>query len=384
MVQLPLQHDSPGEIAQNVVRDWKRGECELIPGKTAPNFKIVTRDYANLHNQFVSVGPNFRKNGLAVHGTHYDVDDVYDAYQRTHTNEKWGGEEYVSLRNDKDACDVILYFAAETNGEMAYRAFEAESIKTGIDHTHLAADTRGVVYSFDDLCTRPCRTLTTPYWSGITNGKRTYSAFCQNVEEFIPWRTLTGRQHLYLDHEAYVAFGEHLPTFKPRSELRQTQDLLKSRHGAGSLVLNFLTPHGKWHIHSTYGDTVRMKTLSRGCYPVWMNDKDADLIGLEDNDWIEVFNDHGVVCTRVIVSARIPSGICLLYHAPERTLGIPKSPERGNRRAGGHNSLTRVRLKPIFMIGGYAQFTYGFNYWGPQGVNRDTYVVLKKLEKVVY
>jgi nitrate reductase alpha subunit len=97
-----------------------------------------------------------------------------------------------------------------------------------------------------------------------------------------------------------------------------------------------------------------------------------------------MFNDHGVVCTRVIVSARIPSGICLLYHAPERTLGVPKSPERGNRRAGGHNSLTRVRLKPLFMIGGYAQFTYAFNYWGPQGVNRDTFVVIRKLENPVY
>jgi len=32
------------------------------------------------------------------------------------------------------------------------------------------------------------------------------------------------------------------------------------------------------------------------------------------------------------------------------------------------------------MIGGYAQFTYAFNYWGPPGVNRDTYVVLKKVE----
>jgi nitrate reductase alpha subunit len=31
-----------------------------------------------------------------------------------------------------------------------------------------------------------------------------------------------------------------------------------------SLVLNYLTPHGKWHIHSTYGDNLRMETLSRG------------------------------------------------------------------------------------------------------------------------
>jgi nitrate reductase alpha subunit len=380
----PLMHDTPAELAQPTVKDWAKGECELIPGKTAPNIKIVTRDYANLLNRFVSLGANFRNNGLAVHGTHYDVDDAYDAYLRTNPTEKWGGKEFPSLREDKDACNVILHFAAETNGEMAWRAFEAESLKTGIDHTHLAKDARGVRMTFDDISAQPRRTLTTPFWTGITNGSRTYSSYCQNIEELIPFRTLTGRQHLYLDHEAYIAFGEHLPTFKPRAELRVTRDLGKSNKAPGSIVLNYLTPHGKWHIHSTYGDTLRMKTLSRGCYPVWINDKDADLIGLEDNDWVEVFNDHGVVCTRAVVSARIPQGIMLLYHSPERTLGVPKSPERGNRRAGGHNSLTRARLKPLFMIGGYAQFTYAFNYWGPQGVNRDTFVVVKKLDKVVY
>jgi nitrate reductase alpha subunit len=199
------------------------------------------------------------------------------------------------------------------------------------------------------------------------------------VEERIPWRTLTGRQHLYLDHEAYIAYGENLPTFKPRAEARDTKDLIHTESGKKGLVLNYLTPHGKWHIHSTFGDNLRMKTLSRGVYPVWINDKDADLVGIQDNDWVEVLNDHGVVCTKVIVSARIPRGTAFIYHSPERTLSVPKSPTRGMKRAGGHNSLTRVRLKPLFMIGGYGQFTYAFNYWGPQGVNRDTFVVLKKL-----
>ncbi len=384
IVATPLMHDTPAEMAQPKIRDWAKGECELIPGKTAPNLKVVTRDYPKVLNKFLSLGPNFRNNGLAVHGTHYEVADAYDAYLETHAKETWGGQSYPSLRNDKDACDVILHFAAETNGEFAWRAYEAESLKTGIDHTHLAAATRGVRFTFEDLCTQPRRTLTTPFWTGITNGTRTYSAYCQNIEELIPWRTLSGRQHLYLDHEAYVAFGEHLPTFKPRAERRQARDLEKSDQPPGSLVLNYLTPHGKWHIHSTYGDTLRMKTLSRGCYPVWINDKDAGLLGLEDNDWVEIYNDHGVVCTRAIVSARIPRGICLLYHAPERTLGVPKSPERGGRRAGGHNSLTRVRLKPLLMIGGYAQFTYAFNYWGPTGVNRDTFVVVKKLKQVIW
>lgn len=277
-----------------------------------------------------------------------------------------------------------MLLAAETNGELAYRAFQAESVKTGIDHTHLAAATRAVKFSFNDLKAQPRRVLTTPFWTGITTNDRTCSAYCQNIEEEIPWRTLTGRQHLYLDHETYIAFGENLPTYKPRLTMHTTRDLEKSSKDGGSLILNYLTPHGKWHIHSTFGDTLRMKTLSRGIEPIWLNDKDADLIGVADNDWVEAFNDHGVVCTRACVSARIPRGLAFVYHSPERTIAVPKSKERGMRRAGGHNSLTRVRLKPLFMIGGYAQFTYAFNYWGPPGVNRDTFVVVKRMEKMEY
>jgi nitrate reductase alpha subunit len=32
----------------------------------------------------------------------------------------------------------------------------------------------------------------------------------------------------------------------------------------------------------------------------------ASSIGVKDNDWVEVYNDHGVYCTRACVSARIP------------------------------------------------------------------------------
>jgi nitrate reductase alpha subunit len=108
-----------------------------------------------------------------------------------------------------------------------------------------------------------------------------------------------------------------------------------------------------------------------------MSDADAQRAGITDNDWVEIVNDHGAVVTRACVSARIPRGICIIYHATERTIGTPM---HGARRAGGHNSLTRTRLKPLLMIGGYAQFTWAFNYWGPPGINRDTYVRVRKAE----
>lgn len=383
LVATPLAHDTPAEIAQRKVKDWSKGECEAIPGKTMPAMKIVKRDYRNVFNRFISLGPNFR-NGLGMHGLQFEVADFYDAYKESNPTEKWGGGEYPSLREDLLVCEAILHFAPETNGELAFRAYKAEAAKTGLDHSHAAEKTRSVRITFDDIAAQPRRILTTPFWTGVTSDDRTYSAYCQNVEGLIPWRTLSGRQHYYLDHETYIAYGEHLPTYKPRPPRELLGDLRMSKPEGGTLILNYLTPHGKWSIHSTYGDTLRMRTLSRGHDPIWINDKDALLLGIVDNDWVEIFNDHGVMCTVANVSARIPRGMCFIYHSPERTLGIPKSPERGNRRAGGHNSLTRAKLKPLFMVGGYGQFTYAFNYWGPQGVNRDTFVAVKKLEKVIW
>jgi nitrate reductase alpha subunit len=219
-------------------------------------------------------------------------------------------------------------------------------------------------------------------WSGLTENGRPYAPFTYNVEALVPWRTLTGRQHFYLDHPLYLQFGEHLPTYKPKPRPAQSADLRISREVGATKQLNYLTPHGKWHIHSTYGDNQRMTTLSRGVEPFWINDKDAAEIGVADNDWVEVHNDHGVVVTRAAVSARIPRGICIQYHSPERTYSVPKSPLRGDRRAGGHNSLTRTRLKPNLMAGGYGQFTFHFNYWGPVGCNRDTHVFVRKLPEL--
>ncbi len=382
VIATPLAHDTPAEIAQSEVREWIRDETQAIPGKTMPAFKVVSRDYKNVYNQYISYGPMVSKNGLGAHGTHYAVDDVYDEYLKTSPTVTWGGKTYPSLKRDTEVCNVVLHFATTTNGELAYRSYKNIEAKTGVPLVHLAEKNRGVRCDFKDLQSQPRRFINSPMWSGLLENGRPYAAFTYNVEADVPWRTLTGRQHFYLDHPIYIEFGEHVPTFKPKPLPTQYADLNFSEDVEGTLMLNYLTPHGKWHIHSTYGDTERMTTLSRGVDPLWVSDQDAEVLGIEDNDWVEVYNDHGVVVTRAAVSARIPPGICLLYHSPERTYSVPKSPLRKNRRAGGHNSLTRTRLKPNFMIGGYGQFTFHFNYWGPIGCNRDTHILVRKCPTV--
>ena len=131
-------------------------------------------------------------------------------------------------------------------------------------------------------------------------------------------------------------------------------------------------------MHTTYYDNLRMLTLSRGMEPFWLNDRDAAGIGVVDNDWVEVYNDNGVAVTRAAVSARIPSGVGIYYHAPERTIAVPKSPLRDYRRAGGHNSLTRAHgMKPLLMTGGiWLNSATRFNCLGTAGKRTATHYVV--------
>jgi nitrate reductase alpha subunit len=386
IVTVPLSHDSADEITQPEIKDWYLSECELIPGKTTHKFVVVERDYTKLYDKFITLGPNIKSKGLGAHGNHYKCEDYYDELLKSNhfPIEEIDGQTYPSLKEDVNAANVILQLSSLTNGELTYRAYKYMEDKTGLYLADLAEGSRNVRMTFKDLQAQPRRYNTSPVWSGLMNNGRAYAPFTYNVERLVPWRTLTGRQHFYLDHEMYIAFGEHLPTFKPSPKPELYGDLKETLKDGNGLVLNCLTPHGKWHIHSTYMDNLRMLTLSRGCEPCWLNEEDAKNLGIQDNDWVEVYNDNGVYCTRAVVSSRIPKGVCIIYHTVERTITIPKSNERGNKRAGGNNSITRTRLKPNLLAGGYGQFTYHFNYWGPTAPNRDTHVLVKKMTKVEF
>ncbi|MCA9320709.1 MAG: nitrate reductase subunit alpha, partial [Planctomycetes bacterium] len=322
IVTSALAHDSPAEVAQPVIKDWFRGECEAIPGKTMPGIAVMERDYRNVYEKYIALGPGARTK-LGAHGTSYDPSDFYDELKRTGRRKVVDGQEYPSLENAVEVCDAILKLATVSNGELAHRSYKNLEERVGLSLADLADGNRSVRMSYKDLQSQPRRLINSPMWSGLTDHGRTYSPFTYQVERLVPWRTLTGRQHLYLDHDAYIQFGEHVPTYKPKPNAHQYADMdasEKTGENKGAVkMLNFLTPHGKWHIHSTYGDNARMTTLSRGCEPFWINEKDAEELGIVDNEWVEVFNDHGVVVTRANVSCRIPKGICIIYHSPERT-----------------------------------------------------------------
>ncbi len=386
IIAAPLSHDTAGEIAMADVKDWYLGECEAIPGKTMHKLIVVERDYTKIYDKFISLGDNIKLKGLGAHGNHFGAEDAFE--QMITSNhfpvERRGEEVRPSIKEDEWACNAVLHLSSLTNGKLTVRAYEEAEKRTGMPLVQLGDGSADVRIRYADLQAQPRRYNNSPLWSGVMTDGRAYCAYTYNVEHMVPWRTLTGRQHFYLDHEMYIAYGENLPTYKPSPKPEAYGDLKETLQGGQARVLNCLTPHGKWHIHSTYMENHRMLTLSRGCEPCWMSEVDAKALGIADNDWVEVYNDHGVYCTRACVSARIPRGVCIVYHVPERTVGIPKSQVRGNRRAGGHNSFTRIHLKPNFLSGGYGQFSFHFNYWGPIAPQRDTHVIVKRMDKLVW
>ena len=385
VVTQPMMHDTPEELAQPYgVKAWWKNECNAIPGLTMPNISVVERDYPNTYKRFTSVGPLLEKLGNGGKGIKWDTKtevEFLGKLNRVH-REEGAHKGRPKIETAIDACEVILSLAPETNGQVAVKAWEALSVITGRDHTHLAKPKEDEKIRFHDIVAQPRKIISSPTWSGLEDEHVSYNAGYTNVHELIPWRTITGRQQFYQDHEWMRDFGEQLCVYKPPVNLK-TIDPVKDKtpNGNKEIILNWITPHQKWGIHSTYTDNLLMLTLSRGGPIVWISEVDAKDAGIEDNDWIDVFNVNGAIAARAVVSQRVPQGMSLMYHAQERILNMPGS-SLSKTRGGMHNSVTRAIMKPTHMIGGYAQQAYGFNYYGTVGCNRDEFVIVRKMKEV--
>ena len=382
IVALPMQHDSPFEMAQpfGEVKDWSKGECDPIPGKTMPLLKVVERNFADTYKKYIAIGPLMVKIGNNVKGIDWNTEAEYEQLKVMNGTVKVPGVSFgmPSLEEDIKVCDSVLRMAPETCGEVAHKSWTALSKKTGIDHHHLYSARHEDKITFADIQVQPRKIITAPTWSGIESETVSYTSCYTNIHEHIPFRTLTGRAHFYQDHEWMLDFGEGFCVHKPPQDMKSFGKLSPSILAEKHIKLKWITPHSKWGIHSTYQDNLRMLTLFRGGPYVWISEVDAKAAGIEDNDWVEAINANGATVARAVVSQRISRGVAMMYHAQEKIVNVPGSNTTG-KRGGILNSVTRVVMKPTNMIGGYVQLAYAFNYYGTVGSNRDTEIIMRKV-----
>ncbi|MEC3956543.1 nitrate reductase subunit alpha [Nocardia sp. CDC153] len=381
LVATPLLHDTPDQMANphGVVRDWKKGECEPIPGVTMPRLTVVERDYGAVYAKMRALGPLLEKLGATTKGITYNVEREVEYLAHINGTVRGGpADGRPSLERDIDACEAILAMSGTTNGHLATQGFKTLEKRTGTQLADLAAEHEGKQITFADTQVAPVPVITSPEWSGSETGGRRYSPFTVNVERNKPWHTLTGRQHFFIDHDWIEEVGEQLPVYRPPLNMTALfSEPPLGEQGEAGLTLRYLTPHSKWSIHSEYQDNLFMLSLSRGGPTIWMSNLDAAKLGIRDNDWIEAVNRNGVVAARAIVSHRMPEGTVYMNHAQDRLIDVPLA-ETSGKRGGIHNSLTRLLIKPTHLIGGYAQLSFAFNYLGPTGNQRDEVTVIRR------
>ncbi len=219
-----------------------------------------------------------------------------------------------------DASEVILALAPETNGHVAVKAWQALGEITGREHTHLALHKEDEKIRFRDIQAQPRKIISSPTWSGLESDHVSYNAGYTNVHELIPSRAV-GTPATLSGSSVDASFGESLVAYRPPIDTRSVSEMRQiPPNGFPEKALNFLTPHQKWGIHSTYSENLLMLTLSRGGPIVWISETDARELTIVDNDWVEVFNANGALTARAVVSQRVPPGMTMMYHAQERIM----------------------------------------------------------------
>ena len=388
VVAVPLGHDSPDAMtmASGVVP-----EQTWTPGKTMPKLVPIERDYTQVGYKFDRMGPLLEKAGLAAKGVAFNVQEAFEELGDLNGRAPMDGNagEGAPLCDTAiKAANMALRFSGTTNGSLAVQGFRTLEKRVGNEMAFLAEGDEEKKITYQDTVLQPRSVITSPEWSGSEHGGRRYSAFVQNVECRKPWHTLTGRPQFYVDHDWMMDMGESLPIFRPPLDLahiygeRPVGDHRPGQPGQAEVAVRYLTIHNKWAIHSQYYDNPYMLTLGRGGQTVWMSPQDAEKIGVRDNEWIEAKNRNGTVSARAVVSHRIPEGTVFMHHAQDRQINTPLNEESG-KRGGTHNSLTRIFIKPTHLAGGYAQFAYAFNYYGPTGNNRDEVTVIRRRSQEV-
>ena len=176
------------------------------------------------------------------------------------------------------------------------------------------------------------------------------------TEKKQPWRTLTGRQQFYIDHDWFLEFGEELPVHREPPKM------------GGDYPLRFTGGHARWGIHSLWRDNPLMLRMQRGEPLIYANPDDARKRGIEDNDYVEVFNDVGNFQCRVMITATMQPGQIHHYQGWE-TFQF--------RNGKSVSAVLATQLKPLQFVGNYGHLHYAPSYYQPNNVDRGTTVDMR-------
>lgn len=186
----------------------------------------------------------------------------------------------------------------------------------------------------------------------------TFAPFRNRVEKGEPWPTLSRRAQFLIEHPWFIEADEHLPTHKNPPKI------------GGDYPFQVSSGHNRWSIHSLNTANHLMLETHRGAPHIVINDKDAEKLGVEDNEEVRVYNDQGEYFVPTLISASAQPGQVVMYNGFEPYQFTEwKSP----------NDAEPGMIKWLHLAGGYGHLKYWGTQWQPCPVMRNTYVDIEKI-----
>jgi nitrate reductase alpha subunit len=181
--------------------------------------------------------------------------------------------------------------------------------------------------------------------------------FTDQVDMKVPYHTTTRRMQFYIDHPWFIEADEHLVRYKKPPQI------------GGNQERRLTSGHLRWSIHANWIVSEEMLKLHRGEPFAFINKTVAREKGIEDNDYIRVFNDYGSFETRAKISPNIRPDQLVIYHAWE---------PYQYRNWMPYDGLLPGPPKGLHLAGGYRHFEYTLWNWGPTMSDRQTSVDYEK------
>jgi anaerobic selenocysteine-containing dehydrogenase len=180
---------------------------------------------------------------------------------------------------------------------------------------------------------------------------RSLPAKLEQTAVFLPTR----RIEFYKEEQRFRDLGETVPTYKEPFD--------DGFHDPKEWPLQFLTPHSKWRIHSSYANNAWLAELHGGRPEVFVSPQDALARGIETGDEVRVFNTRGEIVAWAHVSPSEQPGSVTLYEG-----WWPRQFRKGR----GVNELTSSAVNPIHEV-----YFVG-NMWAPSTGWKDCRCEIEK------
>jgi DMSO reductase family type II enzyme molybdopterin subunit len=181
-----------------------------------------------------------------------------------------------------------------------------------------------------------------------------------HTEDKMPYDTVARRAQFYIDHEWFLEAGEELPVHKETP-------------GCGGPKRRFqmTSGHNRWSIHSMNLTNNIIMNTHRGKPFIFVNDRDAADLGIEDDEAVKLVNDVGEIRVATKITPSCRPGQVILYNGFEPYM---------HEGWYSQSDLEPGQVKWLGFAAGYGQLQYRPLGWQPIPVDRAVRVDIEKLD----